>query len=167
MKFWRNVVIAIVALTAVALSQQTNKPGVIPSDQLKKVVPTDFFFDGQVAGVQLRNSVAVRNAAGKIVEAGLVDTSGYSANIQEKYQGFLITETKLTIEGTSVPAGAYGFGFGTDGKFRIMDLGQNEIATSSYQTDANLKRAVPLMIVPQGNEYRLYAGKKYVTLAVQ
>ena len=168
MKALRVVATAVLVtvFSTLALSQE-KKAGVVPTDQLKKVIPTDFFFDGQVAPVQLRNSVAIRTQSGKIVEAGLVDTSGYSANIAQKYQGFFVTETKVTIEGTPVTPGAYGFGFGADGKFRIMDLGQNEIATPSYQNDADLKRAVPLMVVPQGNTYRLYTGKKYVTIEVQ
>ena len=40
---------------------------------------------------------AFQLADGKMVIAALVDASGYSTAIQQKYQGLLITETKLTI----------------------------------------------------------------------
>jgi hypothetical protein len=43
--------------------------------------------------------------------ANLVDTSGYSTDVGEKYQGFQITEVKLSIEGSELPPGEYGFGF--------------------------------------------------------
>src|SRR5262249_48653416 len=67
-----------------------SSPGVLSADEIKKVVPAAFFFRGQSATVQLRNSVGFK-VAEKFVLAGLVDTSGYSSAIREKYQGFLIT----------------------------------------------------------------------------
>jgi hypothetical protein len=159
------VVILLFAVSAFA--QDAKKAGPIAADQLKKVIPTDFFFEGQVAPVQQRNAVAVRTQAGKIVSAGLVDNSGYSSDVAQKYQGFFITETKIVVAGKPVAAGEYGFGFSSDGKFRIMDLGGNEVVNAASQQDANLKRAVPLQVVADGNNYRLYAGKKYVTIETQ
>src|SRR5215813_3190846 len=95
---WQAVLIAVLTFTSAVALSQDKKPGIVPADQIKKLVPTDFFFDGQVAPVQVRNSVVIRSQSGKIVEAGLVDTSGYSANVAQKYQGFFIAETKLTVE---------------------------------------------------------------------
>ena len=71
-------------------------------------------------------------ADGKFVLAGLVDTSGYSTDVAEKYQGFLITEVKLNIEGTNLPPGQYGFGFSKDGKFLVMDVGANDLFSRSF-----------------------------------
>jgi hypothetical protein len=51
-----------------------------------------------------------------------LDTSGYAADVQAKYQGFLITEVKLNIEGSDLAPGEYGFGFSRDGKFLVMTL---------------------------------------------
>jgi hypothetical protein len=67
--------------------------------------------------MQLRNSAEFRTADGKFVLAGLVDASGYSTDVAEKYQGFLITGVKLNVEGTILPPIEYGFGFSKDGKF--------------------------------------------------
>ena len=47
---------------------------------------------------------------------GLVDTSGYASDVQAKYQGLLITEVKLDLQGTELPPGQYGFGFSQDGE---------------------------------------------------
>src|SRR3989442_13709369 len=51
------------------------------------------------------NSAGFSDSSGKLVLAGLVDTSGYAADLQAKYQGFLITEVKLSIEGTDLAPG--------------------------------------------------------------
>ena len=59
--------------------------------------------------------------------AGLVDTSGYATDVQAKYQGFLITEVKLNIEGSELAPGQYGFGFSKEGKFLVMDVGANDL----------------------------------------
>ena len=78
------------------------KPGVLSADEVRKVVPATYFFRGQSASVQLRNSAGFSVPDGKLVLAGLVDTSGYASDVQAKYQGFLITEVKLNIEGTEL-----------------------------------------------------------------
>ena len=68
--------------------------------------------------------------------AALVDASGYSTAIQQKYQGMLVTETKLDIGGSALPPGQYGFGFTADGKFVVMDVANNEVLNTTSQTDA-------------------------------
>lgn len=158
------VILSCLALSAFA---QQKKTGVLDPDELPKVVPSSYFFENQVAPVQMRNSIAIRSKDGKIVCAGLVDSSGYSANVAEKYQGFLITAKKISIEGSALPPGQYGFGFTNDGKFRVMDAGANDVFLVSAHRDEAVKPAVPLKAVAAGSDFRLYAGKKYVTLKVQ
>jgi hypothetical protein len=136
---------------------------ILTGDALKKAVPTSHFFVGQSAPVQTRNSVGLKTAAGKTVLAGLVDASGYSTSIQEKYQGFLITETKLTFEGATLDPGAYGFGF-KEGKFIVMNVASTDLFSVATQNDEALKRPVPLKLEADGASYRLYAGRKYVVL---
>ena len=151
-------VIILVALAAGQLYSQ-----VLAADALKKLVPSSYFFAGQSAPVQVRNSAGLKNEAGKLVLAGLVDTSGYSTAIQEKYQGFLITETKLSFEGATLDPGAYGFGF-KDGKFTVMNIASTDVISVATKNDDELKRPVPLKMEKDGASYRLYAGKKYVVL---
>jgi hypothetical protein len=100
------------------------------------------------------------------VLAGLVDTSGYSTAIQEKYQGFLITEVKLSFDGGTLEPGAYGFGF-KDGKFLVMNVAATDLFSAPSQTDEQIKHAVPLKLEKDGEGYRLYAGKKYVALKAE
>ena len=150
-----------------ALAQQQAKPGVLSTEALKHAVPDSYFFRGQSAPVQLRNSAGFSNADGKLVLAGLVDTSGYAANIQAKYQGFLITEVRLNIQGSELPPGEYGFGFSKDGKFLVMDAGANDLLTVAAKADDMLPHPVPLKIVEDGGAYRLYAGRKWVGLKAE
>jgi hypothetical protein len=140
---------------------------VLSSDELKKAVPTEYFYRGQKAPVQLRNAVGFQLADGKMMLAALVDASGYSTAIQQKYQGLLITETKINIGGSSLAPGQYGFGFTADGKFTVMDVANNDIFSAPYQTDSALQRAVPLKLVEDGDGYKLYAGKKWIAVKVE
>ena len=119
---WMMVLVALVVGQAGAQ--------ILAADALKKVVPASYFFAGQSAPVQARNSVGLKTAAGKFVLAGLVDTSGYSTAIQEKYQGFLITEAKLSFDGATLEPGAYGFGF-KDGKFLVMNVAATDFQNNN------------------------------------
>ena len=155
------------ALVTPAAMAQAPKAGVLSAEDLKRVVPAAYFFRGQSASVQLRNSAGFSNSDGKLVLAGLVDTSGYAADVQAKYQGFLITEVKLSIDGTELAPGQYGFGFSKANKFLLMDVGANDVLSVSARLEDKLAHPVPLKIVEDGNGYRLYAGKKWVTLKAQ
>jgi len=163
---FRAWAIVTALLVSAVLAQQT-KPGLLSSDELKKVAPKDYFFRGQSAPVQLRNSGGIRAEGDKLVLAALVDNSGYAADIKARYQGMFITEVKLDIEGSSLSPGEYGFGFTNDGKFVVMDVGANDVLSVAAKTDDNLHRPVPLKIAEEGGAYRLYAGKKWVSIKVQ
>jgi hypothetical protein len=163
----RLVLFSLSLLASLVLSAQDIKPGVLMAEDIKRLVPATYFFRGQSATVQIRNSAGFSRADGKLVLAGLVDTSGYAADVQAKYQGFLITEVKLSIEGTDLAPGEYGFGFAKDGKFTVLDVGANELFSVSAHIDDKLARPVPLKIVAEGDGYRLYNGRKWVSLKAQ
>ncbi len=150
------VMFVLIAFVCGSLAAQ-----ILASDALKKVVPSSYFFAGYNAPVQLRNSVGLKNAAGKLVLAGLVDASGYSTAIAAKYQGFLITEAKLSFDGHTLEPGQYGFGF-KDGKFTVMNVASTDLLSAASKNDDELKRPVPLKLEKEGEAYRLYAGKQYV-----
>jgi hypothetical protein len=154
------------ALLSAAVAQQASKH-LLTADEVKKAVPAEFFFAGQKATVQLRNAGGFQLADGKMALAGLVDASGYSSAVQQKYQGMLITEVKLNIGGSELPPGQYGFGFVGDGKFVVMDVANNDVLNVASQTDQDLKRPVPLKLVADGDGYKLYAGRKWVGIKAQ
>src|SRR5271157_1034872 len=152
--------VVLVALVAQAGAQ------VLTGDQVKKIAPNSFFFAGQSAAVQLRNATGLKNSAGKLLLAGLVDTTGYATAIAEKYQGFLITETKLSFDGATLDPGAYGFGF-KDGKFTVMNVAATDVTSVASQNDDQLKHPVPLKFEKADAGYRVYAGRKYVVMKAE
>ncbi len=164
MKNFRVALASLMLILATASVAQQAMKHVLSAEETKKAVPTEYFFRGQKAPVQLRNAVGFQLANGKMGLAALVDASGYSTAIQQKYQGLLITEAKLNIGGVELAPGQYGFGFIAEGKFVVMDVANNDVLSAPSQTDADLKHAVPLKLVEDGDGYKLYAGKKWVSI---
>ena len=163
MRFAAAGILALLLTTALA---QKTAQHLMSSEELKKVVPAEFFYSGQKAPVQLRNAAGFQTANSKVTFATLVDSSGYSTAIQQKYQGMLITESKLNIGGSELAPGEYGFGFTAD-KFVVMNVAGEDTLSVPYQTDTELKRAVPMKMVEDGASYKLYAGKKWVAVKVE
>jgi len=134
------------------------------ADISTKIFPDRVFFRGQTAPAQLRNTGGVHFADDLYVLAGLVDSSGYSTSIKEKYQAYLLNEVTLEIGGQALKPGAYGFGFLPGGKFVVMDLGANDVLQGTAQHDGEMKRPIPLQVVASSTagSYRLYVGRDYV-----
>ena len=140
---------------------------VLAGTELARVVPTGFYFQGLSAPTQMRNSAAARFGTKRFVIAGLVDTSGYAADVRAKYEGFFITDSPIAINGSALGAGAYGFGFSNDGKMQILDLAGNQLLSVATTKDSELKRPRPLMMTRAGNRIRFYSGKDYVTISAK
>jgi hypothetical protein len=136
-----------------------------PAD-LQKLLPASVYYKGQSATTQLRNSGGVKFADGFFVLSTLVDTSGYSTDIQAKYSAYFINEVPIKIGGESLPAGIYGVGFIGGDKFVVTDVGAHDLITVASGTDAGLKRPTPLQVMadPAGG-FRLYAGRRYVVFS--
>ena len=160
-----SLALALLAIAGSATAQ--DRPTILAGAELTRVVPTGFYFQGLSAPTQMRNSAAARFGTTRFVIAGLVDTSGYSADVREKYVGFLITDSEITLNGTSLPAGAYGFGFATEGKMTVMDLAGKDLLSVSITNDTALRRPRPLMMAADPGGVRLYNGKNYVVIAAK
>ncbi len=140
---------------------------ILTEQELTKVVPNNFYFEGQLGPTQMRNAAAVRFQTNRHFVAALVDTSGYASNIQAKYEGFIIVDAPVTVGGAALKAGAYGFGFAGDSKMNIMDLGGNQLHSVGARKDAELKNPRPLALTKTGNEIRLYKGRTYVPVVLK
>jgi len=140
---------------------------VLAGAELTRVVPPGFYFQGLSAPTQMRNSAAARFGSKRYVIAGLVDTSGYAADVRAKYEGFFITDSPISINGTSLSTGAYGFGFSDNGKMQILDLAGNQVISVSTTKDGALKRPRPLMMMKSADGVRFYNGKDYVTITAR
>jgi hypothetical protein len=158
------VIVLLFVLPAVAQAQ--GFPKILEGDELTRVVPSSFYFEGQSAPTQMRNAAAVQFGATRFTMAALVDASGYSSEVQAKYQGFFITDSPIMLEGVRLATGAYGFGFTKDGRMTVMDVGGRPLLSVRSHRDAGLQRPRPLMMTEAARRVvRLYSGRDYVTLS--
>lgn len=163
----RNSLLILVLIAAscaglTAAAQQSFT--VLTGAELTRVVPPGFYFQGLNAPTQMRNAAAARFGEKRYVVAGLVDTTGYAADVRAKYEGFFITDSPISINGSDLAVGAYGFGFSDDGKMQILDLAGNSVLSASITKDNELKRPRPLMMTATAEGLRFYSGKDYVTI---
>jgi hypothetical protein len=137
---------------------------ILTQDQIEKIVPSNFYFEGQVGPTQMRNAAAVRFGEKQHFIAALVDTSGYASNIQGKYEGFIITGAPVNIGGVVLPTGAYGFGFTKDSKLNIFDVGGKQLHSLAAAVDTRTTSPRPLIIAKAGSDIRLYKGRTFVVV---
>jgi hypothetical protein len=161
------ILTALLLGPALAAAQPVLEWIVLAGTDLTHVVPTSFYYVGQSAPTQMRNSAAARYGQNRYVIASLVDTAGYSADVRASYQGFFITDSTITVQGSDLNAGAYGFGFTNDGKFNLFDVGGHNVLSVAAGKDADLRRPRPLMMQKAGSSVRLYAGRDYVVIAAK
>ncbi len=161
-RFMPSLTAAALLVSILAFAQQ---PTILGTDELPKVVPTNFYFEGQLAPTQMRNAAAVRFAPQRHLVAALVDNSGYASDIRAKFEGFIISDEAVTIGGVEVKSGAYGFGFTKDSKLNILDVGGKTLHSVAAKRDEKFQSPRPLVMVQSGKELRLYRGKSYVVIA--
>ncbi|HTA87477.1 MAG TPA: hypothetical protein VK729_14485 [Silvibacterium sp.] len=155
------------ALPVIAQTPPTQPETVLHPADVTKILPGSVFFRGQSATTQGRNSGGVRFADGFYTLVSMVDNSGYSTGIQEKYQAYFITEVPLDINGHRLVPGAYGSGIikGANGpQFVVLDIGAHDLFTVDAVSDAKFRRPTPLQVTEgeAHGKYRLYFGRNYV-----
>jgi hypothetical protein len=156
------MLLGILTAPAAAIAQGDT---VLKATDVQKLLPDSVWYKGQSAPAQKRNSGGVKFADGSFVLATLVDNSGYASDVAAKYQAYFVAELPIKIGGKSLPAGVYGVGFITDNKFVVTDIGAHDVFTVSSTTDEEMKRPTPLQVTTDpGGGFRLYAGRRYVTL---
>lgn len=158
--------LALMALLTVAAASAQDGAVILTGAQLAKIVPTSFYFEGQSAPTQMRNAAAARLGEKRHVIAGMVDTSGYSADVRAKYEGFFITDSAIKVGGEELAAGAYGFGFTDDSKFNLFDVGGRPVLSVGTTSDRVIRRPRPLAMTKDGGGVRLYSGRSFVLIGV-
>jgi len=140
---------------------------VLTAAEAAKLLPNAVFFRGQSAPIQARNSGGIQFGKDAFLLVSLVDNSGYSSSVQEKYQAYLITELAIDIEGRRLEPGAYGCGFLSPNSFIVMDIGGHDLFSVRSSRDADLRRPTPLQVLPSpgGAGFRLYVGRDFVSFA--
>ncbi len=163
LKFAAAGAMAVAMLTAPMAAMAQGSDTVLKPEDMRKLLPAAVYYKGQSATTQLRNSGGIKFADGYFVLATLVDTSGYSSDVQAKYQAYFVAEVPVKVGGQNLPAGVYGVGFVAGDKLIVTDVGAHELLTVNTNSDAGLKRPTPLQVIadPAGG-FRLYAGRRYV-----
>src|SRR4030095_15932544 len=128
----RSLLAALLLAGSLAFSTSAQQGiTVLAGADLTRVVPTGFYFEGLSAPTQMRNAAAARFGEKRFVIAGLVDTSGYAADVRAKYEGFLITDSPIKINGFDLGVGAYCFRFSKDRKMQVLELAGNPVGLIS------------------------------------
>ncbi len=135
---------------------------VVTGEAATKAIPHDFYLEGNRIPVQARNSALVKCPKGMRIVIGLIDTTGYSSQIQQKYEGMIISESNFTIGGAKVGIGSFGFGHtkpaatsNEDMKLTIYDQAGNKLAEATGKKDEAIKQPSPLQV----KDGKLYLGR--------
>jgi hypothetical protein len=160
-RFIPSLLPAALLLLPLAASAQT----LLHAPEASKILPDSVYYAGKSANTQLRNAAGIHYSDGHYVLAVLVDTSGYSTAIQDEYQGYLLAEVSIDIDGKTLPAGAYGIGFVGD-HFVVTDIGTHDVLQARASHDDHMQHPMPLQIVPGDapDRYRLCLGRSCVVL---
>ncbi len=134
--------------------------------------PKDFYLEGNAIPTEKRNAALLKTPAGARVLLALIDTTGYSSQIKQKYIGMVINEGQISICGTSVGVGSYGFGLDRpaptsqgDAKFHLYNQAGAEVAACAAPLDSAIKMAKPLQVsVSKGGPATLELGKYKVEI---
>ena len=140
---------------------------ILGGDELKKVLPTSFYFEGLSGPTQSRNAAAAKLGDKRFVIVAMIDTAGYSTDVRTKYEGFLITDSKITLGGKDLSIGAYGFGVTKEGLLNLFDIGGNLVFSVDAPQNAALSAPRPLTLVKGTDGLRMYRGRNYVVIAAK
>ncbi len=141
-----------VAAAAIASGQggwkiETGKP-------FRSAMVKDFYLEGNAIPTEERNAALLTTPSGQRLLLALIDTTGYSSAIKQKYIGMMIAEGNVNLCGKAVGIGSYGFGLDRpaaaskdDAKFHLYDQAGHEVASCGASRDAELKIPKPLQVV--------------------
>jgi hypothetical protein len=144
----------------------------VSADAFTRAVPADFYLEGNRIPVEKRNTAVLKNANGARMVIGLIDTTGYSTQIKQKYIGMLITEMPISVCGIAVGVGSYGFGLDrpaptstADAPFKVYNQAGEKLGECAAKKDDSIKQAKPLAtITPQGGPAKVYLGKYVIEI---
>lgn len=156
--------LSLLLMPAAVLSEEAM---MLDGEALARVVPGSFYFEGRVGPTQMRNAAAVRFGEKRHVIVALVDTAGYSSDIRAKYEGFLVTDSRIAFGDKELAAGAYGFGITKESKFNIFDVGGNLLLSVAGAKDSATRTPRPLTLLKDEGGVRFYRGRSYVLVGVK
>jgi len=175
-KYWPSIsALLLVILACAALPGHLRAQGafqVVTGKDFDAALPKDFYLEGNAIPTQKRNAALVKTAAGARVLIALIDTTGYSSQIKQKYEGMLITEGGLSVGGHKLGVGSYGFGYtkpaatsDEDATFFLYNQAGEKVAECKAKKDTKIAQPKPLQVVAgKAEPARLYFGRYWVEL---
>ena len=165
-----SLVLVFAASPAALKAQSPHGFSVGTSRLLGTALPNDFYLEGTAIPTEKRNAALVMTPSDKQVVFALLDTSGYSSHVQQKYAGMMITEGEITVCGRQIQVGSYGFGLkqpfppgNAPGHFTLYNQAGSEVASCEARNDPKLRMPRPLQVVPAGRAgVRLYLGRLWI-----
>jgi hypothetical protein len=135
-------------------------------------MPKDFYLEGNAIPTQKRNAALLKTGEGARVLFSLIDTTGYSSQIQEKYIGMIITEPSVSVCGEALEVGSYGFGLqkpaatsDEDAKFFVYNQAGAKVMDCAAKKDSEIKQPKPLQVMMgAGEPAKLYLGRYWLEL---
>lgn len=137
--------------------------------QFDSAFPKDFYLEGNAIPTEKRNAALISTSNSARVLFGLIDTTGYSSQVQQKYIGMIITEGELEVCGHNLGVGSYGFGLEKpadqsrgDAQLHLYDQAGKQIFACGASKDAKLTKPKPLEVATTSS--RLYLGRYWVAI---
>jgi hypothetical protein len=156
---------ALIMAGAAAVLQAQGGFEVLSGKAFDSAFVKDFYLEGNSIPTEKRNAALVKTGSNARVEFALLDTSGYSSQVQEKYAGMIISEGSLNVCGVALGVGSYGFGTrlphpagSGDAQVFFYDQAGGKVGECTAAKDAALKAPKPLQVVVSGGKARLYLG---------
>lgn len=127
----------------------------------------DFYLEGNAIPAEKRNAALLKTPAGARVLLAMIDTTGYSSQIQQKYEGLIISEGSFTVCGLKVGVGSFAFGHtkpaatsNEDMKLALYDQAGGKLGECAGKKDAAMAQPKPLQVVAaKGQAAKLYLGR--------
>ena len=144
----------------------------ISGKAFESAIPNDFYLEGNRIPVEKRNAVLLKTAGGARLVLALIDTTGYSSQIRQKYIGMVITEGNVSLGSVALNVGSYGFGMekpaansNEPAKFFLYNQAGEKVGECGAQKDDAVKLPKPLNVtLNKEGGARLYLGRFYLEL---
>jgi hypothetical protein len=140
---------------------------VVTGKDFTRAVPKDFYLEGNSIPVEARNAALLTTPSGHRLLLALIDTAGYSSQVQEKYMGMVISEGTVAFCGKPLGVGSYGMGMKmppahseADAELFFYNQAGKEVCHCAVKKDKELAHPIPLQVVAKtGKTAILYLGR--------
>jgi len=129
-------------------------------------MPKDFYLEGNRIPIEPRNAAILKSSSAPRILFALLDTTGYSSQIKQKYIGMIITEGRISVCGNPLEIGSYGFGLDkptapstAEAKFHVYNQAGGEAVSCSVPYDKGLKAPKPLAVATGKEGAALLLGR--------